>query len=100
MRLNLAQKSKIDIFRRNEQTRNQIKSYLVVDQSVDWLYQRLYILVQVKLMNGQKEFRIASCNLGKKNIQNCSKIDLKRDKVFNSFAMKYKLQFNQMIITF
>ena len=69
IRLNLAQMSKIDIFRRNEQTRNQNKSYLVVDQSVDWLYLRLYILVQVELVNGQKEFRIGSCDIGKKNIQ-------------------------------
>ena len=81
IRLNLAEKSKIDIFRRNEQTRNENKSYLVVDQSVDWLYLRLYILVQFELVNGQKEHRIASCDIGKKNIQNRSEITFKRDKI-------------------
>ena len=72
--LHFTQESNIDIFRRNEQTRNQNKSYQVVDLSVDWLYVKLYILVQVELVNGQKEYIIASCNIGKKNIQNYNKI--------------------------
>ena len=73
-RLHFTEKSKIDLFRGNEQTRNQNKSYQVVDLSVDWLYVRLYILVQVELVNGQKEYMIASCDIGKKNIQNCNQI--------------------------
>ena len=41
---------------------------LVVDQSIDWLYQKLFVLVHVENVKGQKEYRIASCDLGKRII--------------------------------
>ena len=52
----------------SQQTQNENEIGLVVDQSIDWLYQKLFVLVLVENVKGQKEYRIASCDLGKRII--------------------------------
>ena len=59
IKLNFVNKSE------SKQTQDENEIGLVVDQSIDWLYQKLFVLVLVENVKGQKEYRIASCNLGK-----------------------------------
>ena len=38
---------------------------IIVDQSVDWLYNKMYLLLVEKRGSGEKEYGIASCDIGK-----------------------------------
>ena len=38
---------------------------IMVEQSVDWLHNRLFILILKMKLNGQKEYIVVSCDTGK-----------------------------------
>ena len=38
---------------------------IMVEQSVDWLHNRLFILILKMKPDGQKEYRVVSCDTGK-----------------------------------
>ena len=60
---------------RNEHIQNEDENNLVVDISVDWLYQKLYVLALEEKKGGQKEYRIATCDIGKQIILNHIRVD-------------------------
>ena len=38
---------------------------IMIEQSVDWLHNRLFILILKMKLDGQKEYRVVSCDTGK-----------------------------------
>ena len=38
---------------------------IMIEQCVDWLYNRLFILILKMKLDGQKEYRVVSCDTGK-----------------------------------
>ena len=38
---------------------------IVVDQNIDWLYDKIYLLIMQESITAQKEYAIASCDIGK-----------------------------------
>ena len=38
---------------------------IMIEQGVDWLHNRLFILILKMKLDGQKEYRVVSCDTGK-----------------------------------
>ena len=47
---------------------NKEDNFMIVGQSVDWLYRKLYVLELRDTPDSQKKYRIAACDMGKRKI--------------------------------
>ena len=52
-----------DIYKKFRSSKND--GMIMIEQSVDWLHNRLFILILKMKLDGQKEYRVVSCDTGK-----------------------------------
>ena len=52
-----------DIYKKFRSSEND--DMIMIEQSVDWLHNRLFILILIMRLDGQKEYRVVSCDTGK-----------------------------------
>ena len=52
-----------DIYKKFRSSEND--DMIMIEQSVDWLHNRLFILILKMKLDGQKEYRVVSCDTGK-----------------------------------